>query len=140
MAQYKGKPVKVEKTPAEIAEKFADLSVLGNYLDNIPAEERQKIGDIRFETDAIVMKNPAVGEMAFKVIERTDRKIVFHADGIVPVELEVNLEGIDNGSATNVTTAIDIDIPAMMRPLVGGKLQQAADMFGSMIGKLASLN
>ena len=39
--------------------------------------------------------------------------------------------------ATDVTTVIDVEIPAMLRPFVGPKLQQAADKFGEMISNLS---
>ncbi len=39
---------------------------------------------------------------------------------------------------TDVTTVIDVEIPAMLRPFVGPKLQQAADKFGEMISNLSN--
>lgn len=137
MAKYTGKTVAVDAPAAQISERFSDLSVMGKYMDRIPAEHRDKIGDLRFEKDAIVVKNPAIGDMAFKVVERTPAKVVFKADGMIPLAVDVNLKEV-SADKTDVTTVLDIDIPVMLRPLIGGKLQQVADMFGELIGKLAT--
>lgn len=112
--------------------------MLNNYTDHIPETERAKIGDLRFEKDAIIIKNPAFGEMAFKVVERTPNHVEFKADGMIPLSLGVNLTSVDNDTRTDVSSEIDIEIPMMLRPLIGGKMQQVADMFGDLIAKLAS--
>lgn len=126
--------------PEAISEKFADLSLFGEKIDSLPAEHRDKIGDIRFEKDAIVVKNPAVGELAFKVVERSPEKVVFRADGMLPLGLIIDLKGLDNNTATEVRTSLDVELPMMLRPLIGGKLQQVADGFGDFIAKLAQNN
>ena len=137
MALYKGKKNRVEVPATVIADKFADLSVLEKYMDRIPAEQREQMGDLRFERDAIVIINPSVGEMKFRISERTPQKIVFDADGMVPLKITVNLDEVSENT-TDVSANLDIEIPMMLRPMIGGKLQQVADMFGDMIAKLSS--
>ena len=138
MSQYKGKKVRVDATPAEISERFSDLQVFGEKLDSIPAEQRQKLGDLSFEKDAIKIKNPAVGEFKFRVVENTPSHIAFKADGMLPMMLNIELAGVEGDTKTDVQTIIDIELPMMLRPLLGGKLQQVADSFGDFIGKLSA--
>ena len=38
--------------------------------------------------------------------------------------------------SSTVTAEIDVEIPAMLRPLVGPQLQKAADQIGTLIGAL----
>ena len=137
MAKYTGKTARVDVPASVIAEKFSDLSVMESHVKNIPPEQLEKIGDLSFEPNAIILKNPAIGEMVFNVVERSPEKIVFNANGMLPLEITVNLKPVEE-SVTDVTTVLDIDIPMMLRPLIGGKLQQVADSFGELIGKLAS--
>lgn len=138
MAKYKGKSVRVNVPASNIAEKFSDLSKLSEFADNIPAEEKARIGEINFESDAIVITNPAAGKMVFRVTECTPEKIVFSADAMVPLGITVDLKPVDDGNETDVSTILDIEIPALLRPMIGGKLQQVADSFGDLIGKMAS--
>ena len=51
----------------------------------------------------------------------------------------IDITAIDE-SSSEVVTAIDVEIPAMLRPLIGGKMQEAANRFGEMIGKLNGNN
>ncbi len=140
MSQYKSKPTVVALAPEAIAAKFEDLSGLGEYVNHIPEAERAQIGDLAFERDAIVIKNPQIGEMKFTVTERSPQRIVFNANGMLPLALIVDLTGIDNNTRTEATTTVDVEIPAIVRPFIGGKIQQVADTFGDMMAKLAGGN
>lgn len=137
MAKYKGKTARVEAGASRISEKFSDLSVLESHIDNIPEEQRDKIGNVSFQPDAIILTNPSIGEMRFTRVENTPEKILFAADGMVPLSVVIDLDSIDDNT-TDVTTTLDIEIPLMLRPLIGGKLQQLADIFGDLIAKMAS--
>lgn len=138
MAKYTGKTARVAVPSSAIVAKFDDLSVMSDYADSLPEEQRAKIGDVRFEKDAIIIKNPHIGEMAFNVVERSADAVVFKADGMIPLTISVLLASVDDDTATDVTTVLDIEIPAMLKPLIGGKLQQVADTFGDLVAKLAA--
>lgn len=138
MAKYKGKTARVEMSPADFASKFKDLTVWSSHLDNMTDEVKAQVGEISFEPDSIILKNPAIGQMKFDVAERTPDHIVFKGEGMIPIGIEVQMKSVEDGAKTDVTTVLDVDIPMMLRPLVGNKLQQVADVFGDMIGKLAT--
>lgn len=137
MSQYKSKPTVLAMAPEAIAAKFEDLSGLSEYVSRIPEAERAQIGDLAFEPDAIVIKNPQIGEMKFTVTERSPERIVFNANGMLPLALIVDLKSLENGLKTEATTTVDVEIPAIVRPFIGGKIQQVADAFGDMMAKLA---
>ena len=140
MAKYTGKTARVAVASSEIVAKFDDLSVMSDYTASLPEEQRAKIGDVRFEKDAIVIKNPHIGEMAFNVVKRSPDCVVFKADGMIPLTISVLLESVDDDKATDVTTVLDIEIPAMLKPIIGGKLQQVADTFGDLVARIAAPN
>ena len=136
MAKYSAKTIRINKPSEFISGQFADLTRLQGALDNLPAEDRAKVGDVRFTTDSIVMNTQQVGEIRFQVKERSAERVSFVAGGLpMPMIIGVDLrpEGAD---ATDVTASLDIDIPAMLRPMVGGTLQKAVDQFGELIAKL----
>lgn len=139
MSQYKGKKVTVPMSAEAIAAKFDDLTLFGDKINNLPEEQRKQIGDVVFDRDAIKIKNPAVGEIVFKLIEHDPKRIAFKAEGMLPMMLIVDLESVDV-NRTDVTTTIDIELPAMLRPFLGSKLQQVADHFGDFFGKLSAAN
>lgn len=139
MSLYKGKAVTVNVPAVTIADKFGDLTALQSTVDQLPEAERAKIGQARFEKDAIVIVNPQVGEMKFKVVERNDRQIKMAAEGILPMSMIVEMKPLGD-DLTELTTSIDINIPVMLKPFVGPQIQKAADQFGVMMAKIAGGN
>ena len=136
MAQYNSKAITVNKSAQYIVEKFADLSSFGQALDSMPAADRERVGDVKFEKDSITIDTKQVGRIAFKVTERTPSRIAMSAEGSpVPLELSVNLKPLGE-SSTEITTTIDVEIPAMLRPMIGGAMQKAVDQFGDLMAKL----
>ncbi len=136
MAQFKSKTVTVNRPVEYIVDKFSDLSVFGNAINNLPEAERERIGDVVFEKDSIKMNTKQVGAIEFKVVGRSHDKIELEAIGSpVPLSLVVNLKssGIDR---TDLETLIEVDIPPMLRPFIGGAMQKAADQFGELMAKL----
>ncbi|MDE5567652.1 MAG: hypothetical protein K2J12_04330 [Muribaculaceae bacterium] len=138
MAQYKSNPVTVHRSAESITDKFADLSAFGNALDAMSPADRERIGDVKFEKDSITIDTKQVGTISFKVTERTPSRIVMNAVGSpVPLDLCVNLTSLGS-DVTEIVTSIDVEIPAMLRPLIGGAMQKAVDQFGDLMGKLNS--
>ncbi len=137
MSKYSGRTVSVARSAQEIADKFADLSQFSAMLDRIPEEERAKIGDVTFDTDSVAINTKQVGTVRFQVVERTPQAVRLSAVGSpVPLTMSIDLDAT-SPNTTDVTTNIDIDIPVMLRPMVGPHLQKAVDQFSDLVAKLA---
>ncbi|MBD5241591.1 MAG: hypothetical protein K2H50_05370 [Paramuribaculum sp.] len=134
MASYSSKPAVINKPVDEVYERISNIGAYQQKLDSLPAEVREKIGDVRFEDDAIVITAAPVGEIRFAVKERVSPSRVTLAaeQSPVPLNLTVNLEP-ESESSTKATSVIDVEIPAMLKPMIGGKMQEAADKFGELI-------
>jgi hypothetical protein len=139
MANYKGKAVSVNSSAEAIAARFSDLSTLNDYVDKLPEAERQKIGDVSFEKDAISIKNPQIGSLRFAVTDCTPQLIKLACASPVAMALQVHLSPL-SADRTEVTTDIDINIPAMLRPFIAPHMQRAADQFGELMAKVAAGN
>lgn len=138
MAKYTGKPFRVNMAADRLFERVSNLSDLQSRMDQLPDDLRAKMGTVNFpDADTLAFTAPGVGEMKFRIVERTaPSRVKFLADtGMVPINVIIDLAeaGTD---ATDVTATIDADIPMMLKPLVGPKLQEAADKFGEMFGQL----
>ena len=137
MATYTSKPAVVGRPADAIAANFADFRALEERLGQMPAEERQKVGDVKFDQDAIVITTPQVGAIPLRAVERTPRKVVMKAENSpVPMSITVDIEPLDADSC-EVTGKMDVEIPAMLRPLVGPALQKAVEQFGNLFASLA---
>ena len=137
MSKYSSKPVVVDRPASEIAEKFSDFSRLQDALDGLDAEQKAQVGEVSFTQDSVRLNTQQVGEIVLQVVERTPEHLILAAQkSPVPIKLEVNYRPVGE-SATEVTGCIDVEIPALIRPIVGPTLQKAADQFGILFAKLA---
>lgn len=138
MATYKSKPQTINRSADELFDRFSDLSRLQSALDTLPEEQRAKVGDVQFTPDSIKIVTPQVGEIAFNVIERVRPvKVVFGTQSSpVPMTMDVDITPRGEGES-EVVTSINVEIPAMLRPLIGPQLQKATDKFGELISGLS---
>ena len=54
------------------------------------------------------------------------------ANSPVPFEILVHMSP-ETDASSKVFTELNVDIPAMLRPMIGGKMQEAADKFSELI-------
>lgn len=133
MAKYTSKTISVPKGQSEIAEKFNDLTQLQAVVDKLPEEQRQKIGEVEFTADSITLKTQQVGAVGFEVTERQEDKVKMTAKG-APIKMDICINFTAVAEAqTDVNVEMDVDIPMMLRPMVGGMMQKAVDQFAQMI-------
>lgn len=134
MAKYSSKPACVSAPVNDVYKSLTNIEAFQQRLDSIPEEQRKQIGDIKFTNDSITLNTPQVGELQFVVVERKENeRLVFSAaKSPIPLTLAVTLNA-KNETETEITSVIDVEIPAMLRPLIGGKLQEAADKFSELI-------
>ncbi len=137
MTTFTGKPVTVARAAGEVAARFADLTAMQAVLDAMPAEERAKVGDVQLTRDEIIIQTPQVGAITLLAVERSAERVRFDAIG-APVAMAIiaDMRAID-ADHTEITTRMDVEIPAMLKPLIGGALQRATDQFGALMTRLA---
>ncbi len=91
-----------------------------------------------FDNDKITIKGAPMGDIELAVTERIENKrmALTAQKAPVPIIMSINLEE-QGADKTQVVTSIDVEMPAMLKPMVGPKLQEAAEKFGDMIKNLA---
>lgn len=137
MAKYSGKAVIVAKPINELYDKLSNLSSFQQRIDELPEEAKAKLGDVRFTDNKIIINAPGVGEISFAITECVAPTLIKLSaeNSPVPFNILMNFKEI-SAEETEVSTDLDVDIPAMLRPLVGGKMQEAADKFSEMFSNL----
>ncbi len=137
MATYTGKPVEINRPRAEVFQKLSNLGDYQKYIDQLPEEIKNKIGDVRFTPDAIVITAAPVGEITLGVTDRREAESMSFAAQNSPVPLTVDVNLTDAGEkadATMLTASINVEVPAMLKPLVAPKMTEAAERLGEMLG------
>lgn len=138
MATYKSAPQTINRPQEELFDRFSDLSHLQQALDQLTPEQRAQVGEVEFTADGIKIVTPQVGAIEFNVQKRErPSTIVFGtASSPVPLTMTMNISPLTE-SSSQVETLINVEIPAMLRPLIGPQLQKAADKFGELIAGLS---
>lgn len=135
MSKYTGKPFTVAKPAAVISDKFADLTSLQSMLDKLPAEERAKLGEVELEPDSIAVNTQQVGKIKFRVVGRTPEKVEMNAEGTpVPMSLDLDLKAL-TPTETEAVCSVDLQIPAMLRPMVAPHINKAVEMLSNVLKK-----
>ncbi len=136
MARYTSKAVTIPMPVADLAAKFSDFRDLQTRLDELPEEQRARVGQVSFSQDTITITTPQVGAIELRAVERTPDHVYLQAEkSPVPMRLEINFAPKD-ADHTEVSGAIDVEIPMMLKPMIGPTLQKAADQFGSLFASL----
>lgn len=141
MAKYSGKAVMVAKPINEIYDKLSNLSSFQQRIDELPVEAKAKLGEVRFTENKIIINAPGVGEITFAITECVAPTLIKLSaeNSPVPFNILMNFKEVSTNE-TEVRTDLDVEIPAMLRPLVGGKMQEAADKFSEMFSNLFGIH
>ena len=125
-----------------VFEKYSDLEGLGELLKNVPegyasADQMQMLSKIRVTSDTIVIPGGPVGEITLRVVERQAPTLI-RLEGVgTPVPLGVSLHIVPLTPETCETyVQIDLQIPAIMKPMVNGPMQKMVDQFGQMMRQM----
>ncbi|MBD5185851.1 MAG: hypothetical protein HDS92_04485 [Bacteroidales bacterium] len=143
MATFTGKPVEIQRPQNEVYQKLANLGDYQTYMDQLPEEIRAKIGDVRFTPDAILITAAPVGEITLAVTDRRESQgMTFTAaNSPVPMTVDINLTPAgESPDATILAPSITVEVPAMLRPLVAPKMEEAANRLGEMLGNFFNLS
>ncbi|MDE5900726.1 MAG: hypothetical protein K2H33_05160 [Muribaculaceae bacterium] len=138
MSKFTGKPVAVPVGRTELYNRVSNLGGLQSRLEALPPEALAQVGDVEFiDADSFAINAPGLGRVVFNVTERVEpERVTLSADtGVVPLNLILELSELAP-DRTELTSSIDVEIPMMLRPMVGGKMKEAADKFSEMIGRL----
>lgn len=140
MESYKSDKVIIDYNINVIYNKLSDPRVfkahLDENIDRLPQDAREHLDKVKFEDDGISIESP-MGALKLSVAESVEPSLVKYTalQSPVPFGLTVNLEPIDD-SHTGSVTEINIELPMMLRAMVGGKLKDGAKQLGEVIAKL----
>lgn len=136
MEKYSSKPTTINMSFDEMTERLSDFTFLQHKLDELPAEDRARIGDVHFGMDSIEITTPQVGKICLDVTERIPGRLSLSASSSpVPMSLSLNYEA-DGDNAVKASSQIEVELPFMLKALVGPAIQKAVDQMGGMFASL----
>ena len=139
MSVYKSSEVNLPASANEIFAKISNMDNLKNLINRIPAdkipdEQRKAFESIDITDDSITFPAGPVGSMTFKMSEKIEPTLVKLTGEGSPVPLSIAMHVIpESTSSSKGFVEIDIEIPALLKPMIGGQIQKMADQFGDML-------
>lgn len=142
MAIYNSGNVTLD-APAEVVfDKLSNLENLQSMLDKVPADripedKRQMFENIQITKDTIEVPGGPMGNLIFRVVEREAPSLIKLKGEGIPIEMALALKVKPLTEKTSeANMEIDINIPAMLKPMVGGQIQKIANQFGDVLGAI----
>lgn len=138
--------IKSEKTivhaPAEkVFDKLSNLDNLKPLLDKLPKEQipedkRAMFEQMNITADSITIPaGPA--NITLRITDRLPYSLIQLSGEGSPVPLGMQLEIEKKGeNECEVQVIVNIEIPAMLKPMVAGPLKKVADQFAQVLGAL----
>ena len=142
MAVYSSGNVTLNGSADSVFEKLSNLENLQGMLNKVPADKvpedkRQMFENIRITKDTIEVPGGPMGNLIFRVIEREAPSLIKLKGEGIPIEMALVLHISPlTDTTSNAKVDIDINIPAMLKPMVGGQIQKIANQFGEVLGAI----
>lgn len=139
MAIYNSTPVRLQSPAETVFAKLSNLENLRSLLEKVPADripedKRGMFESITITPESITVPGGPVGSLTFKVVEKKEPSLVKLSGEGSPVPLTLSMHIAPEGAgACTAKVEIDIAIPAMLKPMVGGHIQKMADQFGQVL-------
>ena len=141
MAKYSSGNVTLNAPAEKVYEKLTNLENLRSLLDKVPADKipedkRQMFDNLEITPDTLSVPGP-MGKLTFRVTERKAPNLVkLKGEGIpMAMDLVLHVEPL-TAESSQAKVDLDIDIPMMLRPMIGGQIQKIANQFGDVLGSI----
>lgn len=142
MAIYSSDNITINASADAVFDKLSNLENLKTMLDKVPADKvpedkRQMFENIKITPDTIEVPGAPMGNLVFRVTERKAPSLIRLKGEGIPIEMALILH-IEPKTQDSALAKVDIDIniPAMLKPMIGGQIQKIADQFGTVLGAI----
>ena len=139
---YKSEVISIAYPAKTVYDRLSNLQALSDVLKNIPADkvpadQMKMLEQVKVTSDSISFPAGPVGEITLKMVEKVEPSFI-KLEGVatpVPVSLAMHINA-HTDSTCEAYVDIDVQLPAMLKPMVNKPLQQMADQFGQMLRQM----
>lgn len=110
----------------------------GNMNNEQLAKITEKIENVRFTEDTCFIVLKGMGEMAVKILEKEDPKLIkIGGDASLPFDFNLWIQLLDNGPYdTRMKITFEAELNVMMKMLLKGKLEKGIDQLAEGMAKI----
>lgn len=142
MTTIKSEKTRINAPAQKVYEKLSNLENLKPLLervpkDQIPEDKREMFENLNITADSINIPAGPVGSITLRVTDRMPYSLIQLTGEGSPVPLGMQLEIDPKGDdSCEVQVSINLEIPAMLKPMVSGPLKKIVDQFGTVLGAI----
>lgn len=140
MAQYESKVKQIPFSQQQVYHKISNLENLRPLFQQLKESQtalNDDIQDLEVDNDTISVTAKGI-KLALRIIEREEPKLIKFETDQAMVSLNLWIQILPTSDSTSkLKVTIRVDIPLFLRPMVGNKLESAADMIAD---RLAIIN
>ena len=133
MEKYESKQKQILQNQEVVYQKLSDLRNWEKYMPK-SGEIMDNIEDLEFGMDYVSFKAKMAGKVVLRIVDReTPKMLKFGIEGSpVAANLWIQLVGVEEQD-TRMKLTIKADIPLMLKPMIGNKLQEGIDRAADLI-------
>lgn len=142
MATYKSEEVGLKASAEKVFSRLSDFQSLKTLLEQVPqdkikASDKEMMDNLHITEDSIELPGGPVGSIKLRVVERTaPSRITLRGEGTpVPLQLQLDIHPVDEYSS-RAQAKVDIEVPAMLRPMISGPMQKMTEQFALVLRSL----
>lgn len=139
MANYKSESVTLKASAETVYNKLSNLDALDSMLKNapvdmIPEDKRSVLEQIRVQGDTIMFPAGPMGAITLKRTKSVEPSLIgFEGQGTpVPMGLSLHISPVNEYSC-EAYVEFDLQIPAMLKPMINGPLKKMTGEFGNIL-------
>lgn len=123
---------------SKIGRLFQMAKQMGMANNDQLAKISDQIEDIQFGEDACYLKVKRMGEMAVRMVEREEPKLIkLGGEGAIPFDFNLWIQLLENGPYdTRMKITFQGELNMMMKMLLKGKLEKGIDQFAESLTKI----
>lgn len=145
MATYSSGMIDILSPAENVYQRLSDPENLRNLIaeapaDALSAEQKQQLDQIQLSHDSITIPGGPVGSIELRVTERREPELI-RLEGVgtpVPLSLEMKIVPLSPESCQAEVT-VNLQIPAMLKPMVNGPMQKMVNQFGTLLRHLSTI-
>lgn len=139
MATYRSEEVPLKASAENVFDRLSNFESLRTLLsqvpdDQIPADKKEMFDSIKLTNDSIELPGGPVGSIKLQVCEKSaPSRIKLKGIGTpVPLSLQLDIQPVDQSSC-RAMAKVDLEIPAMLRPMISGPMQKMTEQFAQVL-------
>ena len=142
MTTIKSEKKIIDASQQRVFDKLSNLENLKSLLemvpkDRIPEDKREMLEQLQITSDTITIPAGPVGAITLRIADRLPYSLISMTGEGSPVPMGMQLEIEPKGDERcEAQVAVNLEIPAMLKPMVSGPLKKIVDQFCNVLGAI----